>query len=88
MGFGMAPGTHTFTTYTSDDRFGIEYVHDPPVGARTGWRVEFSDPVAFTTDLLENIAQREASGTVVVRQGSPPLPDYLFPTEYLEKVVE
>ena len=82
----MGAGTpvHTFTTYMSpEDRFGLVYEHTPSVGRPLGWRVEMSDPVQFTDELLKTIAECEDRGSVVVRQGKPPLPDYLFPEEHL-----
>lgn len=75
----MSP-VHTFTTYRSpEDRFGIVYEHTPRLGRTVGWTIELSDPVRFSECLLESIAECEVKGRVVVQQGTPPLPDYLFP---------
>jgi hypothetical protein len=79
----MEPGERvsTFIVSTTPDE---KYRYDL-VG---GCGVEAIDPVDFTRILLDHIAERRELGYKVrieqgVKEGFSPLPEYLFPTEYL-----
>jgi hypothetical protein len=49
-----------------------------------GVGIAAADPITFTDLLLDHIDQLRGQGhTVRIEQGSPPLPSYLFPPDYV-----